>query len=225
MKYFFLAFSIMTLSALSAQKQNNAKNSTSKTIEKEVTIIEEGDQEKNIKKRVIVLKSQDHKEIDSEVDSLIQSLNLSDNEVDNIDVKVKVTEDGTKTITIEAISEDIDKSEIKVQIEKGIRQAEKGFEVEIDENRVDVEPLPKSKVSLGVEIDENRKIVQVLDGKAAEKAGLVAGDIIVKIDQQKIYSIRGLLEHLGSYQAGDKVKISYERVGQLETAKLQLDSK
>ena len=53
MKYFFLAFSILTLSTLSAQKQNNVKNSTSKTIEKVVTIIEEGDHEKNIEKRVI----------------------------------------------------------------------------------------------------------------------------------------------------------------------------
>jgi len=64
MKYFFLAFSILTLSSLSAQKQNNVKNSTSKTIEKVVTIIEEGDHEKNIEKRVIDLKYQDHAEID-----------------------------------------------------------------------------------------------------------------------------------------------------------------
>ncbi len=225
MKYFFLAFSILTLSSLSAQKQNNVKNSTSKTIEKVVTIIEEGDHEKTIEKRLIVLTSKDHEEIDSEVDSLIQSLNLEDNEPENIDVKVMLAEDGTKTITIEALSENIDNPEIKVHIDKGISHAEKGFKVEIDENRVDVEPLPKSKVSLGVEIDENRKVIQVINGKAAEKAGLQADDIIVKVDQQKIYSIHGLLEHLGSYEAGDKVKISYERAGQLKTAKLHLDPK
>lgn len=225
MKYFFLLFSILTLSVLSAQAQENSNRSTTKTIEKEVVINNGGKKEKYSEKSIIVLESLDHEEIDHQVDSLIQNLNLKGDGTENVNVEISIGNDGMKTITIESTTVLNPEEFTRLHKREGTSEAGQGFEVEIDENRVDVEPLPKTTVSLGVEIDERKKIVSVQKGSAAEKAGLKKGDIIEKIDKQMIYSIHGLLEHLGSYQADDQVKLTYKRSGKTKTTKLKLDPK
>lgn len=51
-------------------------------------------------------------------------------------------------------------------------------------------------------------ITQVVEGQAAEKAGLVRGDIITKIDGSTILSMEDLKSRLTYYQAGETVEIS-----------------
>jgi C-terminal processing protease CtpA/Prc len=81
--------------------------------------------------------------------------------------------------------------------------------------------FPAPKVRMGVMLDESVVIDGIVEGSVAEAAGLQKGDKILKIDKQVIYSVNGLLEHLTSYDEGDKAKITFERNGEQMTKKIQ----
>ncbi len=60
--------------------------------------------------------------------------------------------------------------------------------------------------------DEEGLVVQkVIEGLPAEKAGLEAGDVIVKIDGKKVENNMSLREVLATKKAGDKVELSVKR--------------
>lgn len=51
----------------------------------------------------------------------------------------------------------------------------------------------------------------VSDGKPAIKAGLKAGDIIIKMGDHNISSMENYMQALGNFKKGDKVKVKYKR--------------
>ncbi|MDQ6610676.1 MAG: M28 family peptidase [Bacteroidota bacterium] len=53
----------------------------------------------------------------------------------------------------------------------------------------------------------------VSDGKPAQKAGLVAGDIITAIGDYKTNSLESYMQTLGKFKNGDKTTVSYTRGG------------
>jgi len=57
------------------------------------------------------------------------------------------------------------------------------------------------------------QIAQVVSGSAAEKAGLLAGDLILKVDDTDITSNTVLASVIGSYNAGDKATLTIQRDG------------
>ena len=58
----------------------------------------------------------------------------------------------------------------------------------------------------------------VSDGKPAIKAGLRAGDIIIKMGDNNIASLENYMQALGKFKKGDKVKVKYKRgTEELET--------
>jgi hypothetical protein len=72
------------------------------------------------------------------------------------------------------------------------------------------------KVSLGVMPDyafqgTGMRIDGVLQGRAAEKAGMEDGDVIVKIGDLEIKDIYGYMEGLAQYEAGDTTTIVVKR--------------
>lgn len=74
---------------------------------------------------------------------------------------------------------------------------------------------------VGMEVDDQSKesygipsgafLTDVLDGQAAQKAGLKKGDVITTIDGQKISTYSELKDELQYYAAGDKAEITYKR--------------
>ncbi|MGH1564048.1 trypsin-like peptidase domain-containing protein [Mumia sp. DW29H23] len=68
------------------------------------------------------------------------------------------------------------------------------------------------------------EVKSVTDGSAAGKAGLEAGDVIVRIDDQAIASSDALVATIRGYQPGDKVKLTYTRGGEQKTTDVTLDS-
>lgn len=77
-----------------------------------------------------------------------------------------------------------------------------------------------NKAFLGVYTDkvtEGAKINEVIEGSAAEEAGLKAGDIITKIDERTIESPSNLSEVIGIYEPDTKVLVTYIRDGQVQT--------
>ena len=56
-------------------------------------------------------------------------------------------------------------------------------------------------------------VYQVVEGSAAEKAGIRQGDIITAIDGKTVTSMSQLKENLAYYKAGDKGKVTFQRLG------------
>lgn len=229
MRLFFLFISVAMFTVYNASAQE-----TKKVIkEKKVIIIEKDKNGKTIRKEIIGT-DEDDMEIelkDFDVDSLIEVI------INEKDVKGKVDKkEQTKNIEVKVDTESGEK-EVIIRIKNGGEEeiykftGEDGdeipseYEVEVDETWVDVEELAQPKVSLGVAISGSAKIEAVLENSAAYEAGLQMGDIIKKIDDQIIYSHRGLLEHLTSYKEGDKVLVSYERNKMLSTTELILKAR
>lgn len=69
------------------------------------------------------------------------------------------------------------------------------------------------------------KIVEVVKGSAAEKAGLKKDDIITKVGDEKITSPQVLSDVIGFKKPSDEIKITYKRNGKESTAKATLGKK
>ncbi len=231
MKMYFLLLSCILFTAISLNAQEKKKV----VKEKKIIIVERGEDGKMIKKEY---KASDEELKDIEkmnLDSII-SIVVKEVETEESTEKKVIKKGMTKDVEVELNSEtnekkvivkirDGDTEEVMEWIGEAGEEIPKEFEVEVDESWVDVEELPQPNVSLGVAITEQAKIDAVLENSAAYEAGLKMGDIIKKIDEQIIYSHRGLLEHLTSYKAGDKVIVSYLREGNMRTTELVLKAR
>ena len=65
-------------------------------------------------------------------------------------------------------------------------------------------------------------VASVVPGSAAEKAGISAKDIIVKINDKNIETPAQLQENIAEHRPGDKIKITYFRNGKEETVSAEL---
>ncbi|MBW9204319.1 trypsin-like peptidase domain-containing protein [Mumia sp. zg.B53] len=68
------------------------------------------------------------------------------------------------------------------------------------------------------------EVKSVSDNSAAAKAGLKAGDVIVRLGDQPIASSDALVATIRGYQPGEKVQVTYTRGGQQEKTEITLDS-
>jgi len=75
----------------------------------------------------------------------------------------------------------------------------------------------EDRAFLGVTTDRaaegGAKINEVSNNSAAEKAGLKKGDVIVRVNDQKITSAEDLTKAIGKYKPEEKVTIVYKREG------------
>ncbi|MFN8279780.1 MAG: PDZ domain-containing protein [Saprospiraceae bacterium] len=87
------------------------------------------------------------------------------------------------------------------------------------EKMVSVEMQPGNKAVLGIQAEDaggnnGASITQVMDGSGAEKAGLEEGDIILKINNNRVADFDELISRLSGFRPGDKVKVKLLRGGQ-----------
>ncbi|MGJ8724887.1 MAG: S1C family serine protease [Roseibacillus sp.] len=80
---------------------------------------------------------------------------------------------------------------------------------------------------LGVILEENEKsgevsIKEAVEEQAAAKAGLLAGDVLLKVGEEKIESIEGLQESLKETSEGDAVELTYRRDDEEQTIEFKL---
>ncbi len=76
----------------------------------------------------------------------------------------------------------------------------------------------------GVKKHEGVLILEVLEDTPAEKAGLQSGDIITKIDGEKIRDAEDLVDLMEDYEEGDEVTVEYIRHGDRKTVKVELET-
>ena len=74
----------------------------------------------------------------------------------------------------------------------------------------------------GVPVTEGVVITRVLDQGAAQEAGLLANDVIVKMDQVKISKFADLQGFLGSKRPGDLVQVGILRDGKNQVVQVKL---
>ena len=70
---------------------------------------------------------------------------------------------------------------------------------------------------LGIKETEGFYIKKVNPKSGAEKAGLLKGDIIVKLDEQKVATFADLSGYISTKRPGDKVEVTYIRDGKNKT--------
>lgn len=86
-----------------------------------------------------------------------------------------------------------------------------------------------TKVGLNVYFDKETadaaRVEEVADGGAADEAGILAGDVIVKFDDKPVKSAEDLRLMLPSYRVGERVKVEVDRDGQTFTVEMKLNQK
>ncbi|MEO7959988.1 MAG: M28 family peptidase [Ginsengibacter sp.] len=75
---------------------------------------------------------------------------------------------------------------------------------------------PRFSVSLGIMPDytysgNGVRADAIVDGKAAQKAGFLAGDVITALDEMPIHDLYSYMEALGKYKKGDPAKVTIVR--------------
>lgn len=70
--------------------------------------------------------------------------------------------------------------------------------------------------------DNNVYIAQIVDGGAADKAGLQQGDKIIKIDDTDVFTTAKAKAIIRSHKPGDKIKVTIERDGKTMTVTVTL---
>ena len=73
--------------------------------------------------------------------------------------------------------------------------------------------------------DKGVLVTKVFEGSTAEKIGLKENDIIRSLDGNKIDDVDDLVDHLGDTEAGDDIKVTFERDGEKKKETGSLGSK
>lgn len=85
--------------------------------------------------------------------------------------------------------------------------------------------IHSNKAFLGVMTKEGEggaEITDITDESPADKAGLKEGDVITKVNDEKIADADDLYKAIGQYKPGDKVKVTYKRDGKESTQTVEL---
>ncbi len=90
----------------------------------------------------------------------------------------------------------------------------------------ETQQAPRFTVTLGVMPDymfegEGMRIDGVTEGKPAHKAGLQAGDIVVKLGEVKVVDMMSYMKALASFEKGSLTEVSYMREGKTFTVPIQ----
>lgn len=113
-------------------------------------------------------------------------------------------------------------------VKKTINKLEKGNKVEkptIGLELVNIDntaKLNENFIALDKSITYGVVITDIYDGYPAFKAGLKLGDVIVKLDNNKITNMSEFKYYFYKYNVGDKINIEYIREGKKNTTTLQL---
>lgn len=89
--------------------------------------------------------------------------------------------------------------------------------VEAHELNADLAPYFKAQAGQGV------LLLNVIEDTPAAKAGLKAGDILLKVDAEATNAPDELVEALSEYEDGDEITLEYARAGKTSTVKVALE--
>ena len=82
--------------------------------------------------------------------------------------------------------------------------------------------LFRYNIDVPSEIKSGVVLAQIVNGSSAAKAGLKVGDVITKLDDNKITSSSEIRYYLYQHKIGDKIKVTYYRDGKENTLDMEL---
>lgn len=83
----------------------------------------------------------------------------------------------------------------------------------------------KKKLKFGISmesVEDGVLITRIIDDTPADDSKLKEGDIILWMDNQRIYSTRGFSEHLKSYKDGETISVEVDRKGKTKKIDVKL---
>lgn len=81
-------------------------------------------------------------------------------------------------------------------------------------------------IQLGGEAEDGKVTIQgVQPDGPAEKAGIKAGDVLLKIGKQEVKDVQAVVKTVGAAKPGDKLKLTIERDGKEKTITVTLAEK
>lgn len=112
-----------------------------------------------------------------------------------------------------------------------------GFAIPINDVKEKIDSLSKPILNLGISIrvideeyskrlnlEEGLYVVEVTEFSVAEKAGLRSGDLIVKVDGNRVKTFEELQEIKNTKEEGDTMTIEYIRDGQAKTTTVTMSA-
>lgn len=73
--------------------------------------------------------------------------------------------------------------------------------------------------------NDGAEVESVVPNSPAQKIGLVAGDIITRVNKKNIHSPKDLVEEVGNFKPGDEIEITFERENKFISKNVVLSSK
>ena len=102
------------------------------------------------------------------------------------------------------------------------------FIYEENDEQDDIKEQNSNKAKLGVFIrsdDNGVKVNGVMENSAAEKAGILEGDVLTWVNDSKVTSMKELVDALSGYAPNDKVTVSLFRDGDIKTFEVILQKR
>jgi serine protease Do len=81
---------------------------------------------------------------------------------------------------------------------------------------------PERARQLNIPEPQGALVALVVPGSPAERAGLQADDVIVKIGDREVHDMRGLRNTTASLEIGSKTPMSFYRAGRLQTVEVTI---
>jgi Zn-dependent protease with chaperone function len=75
-----------------------------------------------------------------------------------------------------------------------------------------------------IQIDKGLVVIAVIDDSPAEQAGIMPGDVLISVDNEKISSVRGFNRYSRKFNIGDMIKLQIQRAGILRDIFLTVGS-
>ncbi len=181
---------------------------------------QEADAQKKVKVQVEVTE-------DGETTTTTQEVEIK---LDELDRQLEEMLEEIEMVLEEAMG-DLEESDVEVIINRRLAEAESHFHPHVRHHVRAFSPSermhhPHPKAFLGV-VTESREgdgvlIRNVVEGSAAEKAGLQDGDVILEIDGEPMNSHEEVAKAVRSHESGDEISIRFEREGKKDKAKATL---
>ncbi len=165
----------------------------------------------------------------------IQNVDGKETRIETIDTfdAANWKEESMKVEDIEVIIKDVE--DVQFMPESGDHVqfiSPEHFNMQWNEALAEEEKLitPPNKAVLGVQLnnvdaDNGAQIIEVFEGSAAEKAGLVEGDILLSVDGKESNTVDDVIAALSDNKPGDKVKITYLRGTKVKNLKATLQER
>ncbi len=125
-------------------------------------------------------------------------------------VSITIVRNGTQEEVEVELGGNYDHQDMSIVINKPNHNYHYNYSYEFDENDKGEDAFLGI---VGRSDDKGVRVTKVFEGSTAEKIGLEENDVIRSLDGKKIESVNELVDHLNDAEAGDDIKVSFEREG------------